>query len=131
MVNIFRVSHILQLISRAFFFFLSGFSFTTIHKPQGCRGRGRAFSLIPHYHFHPPHRHLDISRAITLDSSPLHIYYNWQKKHCKTQNWHTGILGLWTQELDAGLLTLDSGRWTLDAGLWTLDSGLWMLDSGR
>ena len=43
----------------------------------------------------------------------------------------TGIPGLWTQELDAGLWTLDSGCLTLDAGLWTLDSGLWMLDSGR
>ena len=37
--------------------------------------------------------------------------------------WHTGIPGLWTQVLDAGLWTLDSGRWTLDAGPWTLDSG--------
>ena len=25
------------------FFFLSGFSFTTVHKSQDCRGRGRAF----------------------------------------------------------------------------------------
>ena len=25
------------------FFFLSGFSFTTIHESQDCRGRGRAF----------------------------------------------------------------------------------------
>ena len=45
-------------------------------------------------------------------------------------NGHTGIPGLWTQELDAGLWTLDSGRWTLDAGLWTLDSGRWTLDAG-
>ena len=52
-------------------------------------------------------------------------------------NGHTGIPGLWTQELDAGLWTLNaglwtlgSGRWTLDAGPWTLDAGLWMLDSG-
>ena len=43
---------------------------------------------------------------------------------------HTGISGLWTQELDAGLWTLDTGLWTLDAGLWTLDSGLWTLDTG-
>ena len=43
---------------------------------------------------------------------------------------HTGIHGLWTQELDAGLGTLDSGRWTLDAGLWTLDAGRWTLDAG-
>ena len=44
---------------------------------------------------------------------------------------HTGIPGLWTQELDAGLWTLDSGRWTLDAGLWTLNSGRCTLDAGR
>ena len=44
---------------------------------------------------------------------------------------HTGILRLWTQELDAGLWTLDSGSWTLDAGLWTQDVGLCKLDCGR
>ena len=44
---------------------------------------------------------------------------------------HTGIPGLWTQELDAGLWTLDSGRWTLDAGLWTLDATLRKLGSGH
>ena len=44
--------------------------------------------------------------------------------------WHTGIPGLWTQELDAGLWTLDSGRWTLEAGLWTLDSARWTLHAG-
>ena len=43
---------------------------------------------------------------------------------------HTGIPGLWTQELDAWLWTLDSGHWTLDAGLWTLDPGRWTLDIG-
>ena len=53
-----------------FFFFLSGFSFTNIHESQDCRGRGRG---IFYYHFHPLHRHLDISRAITAESSPLHI----------------------------------------------------------
>ena len=26
-----------------YFFFLSGFSFTTIHESQNCKGRGRAF----------------------------------------------------------------------------------------
>ena len=35
---------------------------------------------------------------------------------------HTGIPGLLTQELDAGLWTLDSARYTLDVGLWTLDT---------
>ena len=28
---------------------------------------------------------------------------------------HTGIPGLWTQELDAGLWTLNSGFWTLNS----------------
>ena len=44
---------------------------------------------------------------------------------------HTGIPGLWTQELDAGPWTLHSGLWTLDFGRWTLDSGRWTLDAGR
>ena len=34
-------------------------------------------SLIPLYHFHPLHRHLDISRTITAESSPLHIASRW------------------------------------------------------
>ena len=38
--------------------------------------------------------------------------------------WHTGIPGLWTQGLDAGILTPDSGHWTVDIGCWTLDAGL-------
>ena len=46
---------------------------------------------------------------------------------------HTGIPGLWIQELDAGLWIqeLDAGLWTVDSGLWTLDAdaGLWTLDS--
>ena len=37
------------------------------------QGKGENISLIPHYHFHPLHRHLDISQAITPESSPLHI----------------------------------------------------------
>ena len=34
---------------------------------------GEGISLTHHYPFHPPHRHLDFSRAITAESSPLHI----------------------------------------------------------
>ena len=55
------------------FFFLSGFSFTNIHESQDCRGRGEGISLTRHCHFHPLHRHLDISRATTAESSPLHV----------------------------------------------------------
>ena len=39
----------------------------------GLQGKGEGISLTPHYHFHPLHRHLDISRVITAESSPLHI----------------------------------------------------------
>ena len=53
-------------------FFLSRFSFTYIHDLQDSRRRGR-ISLTPLYHFHPLHRHLDISWAITAESSPLNI----------------------------------------------------------
>ena len=36
------------------------------------QGQGEAISLTPLYHFHPHHRHVDISRAIAAKSSPLH-----------------------------------------------------------
>ena len=50
-------------------FFLCGFSFTNIHDSQDCRGEEEeGISLTPHYHFHPLHRRLDISRAITAGS---------------------------------------------------------------
>ena len=55
-----------------FFFFYLGFLTRTftIHRHQG---KGEAISLSPLYHFHPLHRHLDINRAITAESWPLHI----------------------------------------------------------
>ena len=37
------------------------------------RGEGEAISLTPHYHFHPLHRDIEISRAVPAESSPLHI----------------------------------------------------------
>ena len=37
------------------------------------QGKGKGISLTSHYHFHPLHRHLDINRAITAESSHLHI----------------------------------------------------------
>ena len=54
-----------------FFFYLGFLSRTfTIH---GAAGEGGGYLLTPVYHFHPLHRHLDISRAIAAESSPLHI----------------------------------------------------------
>ena len=37
----------------------------------GLQGKGEGISLTPHCHFHPLHGQLDISRAITAESSPL------------------------------------------------------------
>ena len=55
-----------------FVFFQSGFFSRafTIHMTAGQR---EAICLCPLYHFQPPHRHLDISRMIPVDSSSLHI----------------------------------------------------------
>ena len=39
----------------------------------GLQGKGEGISLTPHYHFHPLHRDLHISWAITGESLPLHI----------------------------------------------------------
>ena len=46
--------------------FDAGFSFKNIHDLQ--QGKGEIISLTSLYHFHPPHRHLDISWVITADS---------------------------------------------------------------
>ena len=44
------------------------------HKHSRITGlEGKGISLSPHYHFHPLHRHLDISGVITAENSPLHI----------------------------------------------------------
>ena len=58
-----------------FFFYLGFLSWTfTIHRTAG-EGGGYLFDFP--YHFHPLHRHLDISGAITAESSPLHIASSW------------------------------------------------------
>ena len=54
------------------YFFLSRFSFTTIHKLQNDLRRS-GISLTPRYQFHPLHTDLNISWAITTECLPLHI----------------------------------------------------------
>ena len=49
-----------------FILFDTGFSFKNIHDSQ--QGKGETISLTPLYHFHPSHRHLDISQVITADN---------------------------------------------------------------
>ena len=65
-----------KICFRGIFFFPSGFSFTNIDESQDCRGRRRTFFLTPYYYFHPLHRHLDISRAITAENGPPQIASN-------------------------------------------------------
>ena len=53
--------------------FLSIWAFFHKHsRITGLKGKGEGISLTPHYHFHPLHRHLGISRAVAAESSPLH-----------------------------------------------------------
>ena len=54
-----------------FFFYLGFFHEHSLFTGQ--QGKGEGIFLTPLYHFQPLHRHLDISRAITAESSPLHI----------------------------------------------------------
>ena len=35
--------------------------------------KGEGISLTPHYHFHPLHRHLDVSRVVAAENLSLHI----------------------------------------------------------
>ena len=54
--------------------FFSLWVFFHVHSRfTGQQRKGEAIYLTPLYHFHPLHRHLDISGAITADSLPLHI----------------------------------------------------------
>ena len=55
------------------FFFSIWVFFHEHSRIAGLQGKGEAISLTPNYQFHPLHRHLDISRVITAESSPLHI----------------------------------------------------------
>ena len=58
-----------KVISYNFSIFYRGFH----SRITGPHGKGEGISLTPHYHFHPLHRHLGISRTITAENSPLHI----------------------------------------------------------
>ena len=55
------------------FFFSIWVFFHNHSRITGLQGKGEGICLTPHYHFHQSQRHLDISRTITAESSPLHI----------------------------------------------------------
>ena len=45
----------------------------------GLQRKGEGISLSPSNHFHPLHRHLEISRTVTAESSPLPIASTWTR----------------------------------------------------
>ena len=55
-----------------FFFYLGFLSWIFMNHRTAAEGGG-GVSLTPHYHLHLLHRNLDISWAITAESSPLYI----------------------------------------------------------
>ena len=69
----FRQSLIVFEKPRTLSFFSIRVFFHVHSRFTGQQGKAEAVYLTPLYHFHPLHRHLDLSRAITSESSPLHI----------------------------------------------------------
>ena len=63
-------------ISKVCFFCFCIFYLGSLSRPftnHRLQGKEKGFSSASHYHFHPLHRHLDISRGIAAEISPLHI----------------------------------------------------------
>ena len=55
-------------------YFFSIWFFSWNHSQiTGLQEKEEGISITPYYHSHSLHRHLDINRAITTESSPLHI----------------------------------------------------------
>ena len=67
------IANLCSISFSIFFFFFAIWVFFYEHsRITGLQGKGKGISLTPLYHFHQLQRHLDISRAITAESSPLH-----------------------------------------------------------
>ena len=72
-LSLFFISNYVMFTYHYYIFFSIWVFFHDHSRITGLQGKGEGISVTPHYHFHPLHRHLDISRAITAESSPLHI----------------------------------------------------------
>ena len=78
------------------------------------QGKAEAISLTPLYHFHPLHRHLDISRVISAVISavypslslPSMSVCSWNKKHGIIDVWiaHRLIVNCWVVYREIALL---------------------------
>ena len=72
--------HFHVFLEASFFFYLRFVSRTFTNHRTAREGEG--ISLIPHYHFYPLHRHLELSRAITVEGQ-LTAAHTWQPE----SNW--------------------------------------------
>ena len=68
-----------KILTQKNFFFSIWVFFHNHSQITGLQLKGEDISLTPNYHFHSLDRHLDISRAITAKSSPLHIGSSWTR----------------------------------------------------
>ena len=73
LVMMMAIMMMMIIVMMLFFLFSIWVFFHEHSRFTGQQGKGGAITLTPLYHFHPLHRQLDISRAITAGSSPLHI----------------------------------------------------------
>ena len=65
---------VVKIIHKESFFFFSIWVFFHEHSRfTWQQGKVEGIYLTPLYHFHPLHNHLEISRVIIAESSPLHI----------------------------------------------------------
>ena len=68
-----------RLLFLFFFFCLGFFSLPFMNHRTAEEGGGHFFYSSLPYHFHPLDRHLDINRAISAESSSLHIASSWTR----------------------------------------------------
>ena len=76
LVLFFNYCMLISFFSTQLFFFVIWIFFQKHSRFTGQQGKGDGISLTPLYHFHPLHRHLEISQGITVESSLHHIISN-------------------------------------------------------
>ena len=86
-----RIGSAWNKFRKFFFFFFSTWVFFHEHsRITELQGKAEGIPLTPHYHFHPLHRHLDITRTITAESSLLHIASS-RTRAAWTVSWEAGF----------------------------------------
>ena len=71
-VNLLKIYKLFSFTLLEELFFYLGFLSRTFTNHRTA-GKGEGISLTLHYYFQPLFRHLDISREITAESTPLHV----------------------------------------------------------